>query len=207
MLTITRMKKWLRNGAAAIGLGVLTVGAYLGFLQLSGNFHTVIDGELYRSAQPTAGQIEDYARRYGIQTIINLRGASDDASWYADEVATATRLVINHMDFRMLASRQLTAEEAEALVAMLRDAPKPILIHCRGGADRTGLASVLYSQRIAGIPTSKAEQQLSLYFGHVGVPMLSAAYAMDLTWEMLERHYGLEQARGDLKQAQPAIEG
>ena len=191
MLTITRIKKWLRNGAAAIGLGVLMVGAYLGFLQLSGNFHTVIDGELYRSAQPTAGQIEDSARRYGIQTIVNLRGASDDASWYADEVATAKRLGINHMDFRMLASRQLTAQEAEVLVAMLRDAPKPILIHCRGGADRTGLASVLYSQRIAGIPTSKAEQQLALYFGHVGVPMLSAAYAMDLTWEMLERQYGL----------------
>jgi protein tyrosine/serine phosphatase len=207
MLTITGMKTWLRNGAAGIGLGVLTVGAYLGFLQLSGNFHTVIDGELYRSAQPTAGQIEDYARRYGIQTIVNLRGASDDASWYADEVATAKRLGINHMDFRMLASKQLTAQEADALVAMLKDAPKPILIHCRGGADRTGLASVLYSQRIAGIPTHKAEQQLSLYFGHVGVPMLSSAYAMDLTWEMLERHYGLEQARGDMKPSQAAVEG
>lgn len=195
MMAITRMKKWLRNGALAIGLGALALGGYLGFLQLSGNFHTVIAGELYRSAQPTAGQIEDYARRYGIQTIVNLRGASDDGAWYAEEVSTAKRLGINHMDFRMLASKQLTAQEADALVAMLKDAPKPILIHCRGGADRTGLASVLYSQRIAGIPTGKAEQQLSLYFGHVGVPMLSAAYAMDLTWEMLERHYGLEQAR------------
>jgi protein tyrosine/serine phosphatase len=89
---------------------------------------------------------------------------------------------------------------------MLKDAPKPILIHCRGGADRTGLASVLYSQRIAGIPTGRAEQQLSLYFGHVGVPLISSAYAMDLTWEMLERHYGLEPAGRGPRQVESSIQ-
>lgn len=205
-MSIIRKNKWLRGSATIVGAGVLLLAAYLGFLQVSGNFHTVIAGELYRSAQPTAAQIEDYARRYGIQTIVNLRGASDNASWYFEEVAAAKRLGINHMDFRMRASKQLTAAEADALVAMLKDAPKPILIHCRGGADRTGLASVLYSQRIAGIPTGRAEQQLSLYFGHVGVPLISSAYAMDLTWEMLERHYGLEPAGRGPRQVESSIQ-
>jgi protein tyrosine/serine phosphatase len=187
----TRSKKLLRNGAAAIGIAALGLGAYLGFLQLSGNFHTVIAGELYRSAQPSPRQIASYAKQYGIRTIVNLRGAADDSQWYDDEVATSDRLGIKHIDFAMLASRQLTAAQADELVAILKNAPKPILIHCRSGADRTGLVSVIYSQQIAGIPEHKAEQQLSIYFGHVGLPVISAAYAMDQTWEMLERHYGL----------------
>ncbi len=194
-MAVTFGRKWLRKGAAAIGLTALGLGAYLGFLQLSGNFHTVIAGELYRSAQPSAAQIEDYAQTYGIRTIVNLRGASKDAPWYIDETSTAQRLGIRHIDFRMVASRGLTAEQADQLVALLKDAPKPILIHCQGGADRTGLASVIYSQQIAGIATEKAERQLSLFFGHIGLPHISRAYAMDQTWEMLERHYGLSQDR------------
>lgn len=190
-MAVTFRRKWLRNAAASIGMAAVCLGAYLGMLQLSGNFHTVIPGELYRSAQPTAGQIESYAQNYGIRTIVNLRGASKDASWYKDEISTAQRLGIKHIDFRMVASRGLTAEQADQLVALLRDAPKPILIHCQGGADRTGLASVIYSQRIAGLPVEKAERQLSLFFGHIGLPRVSRAYAMDQTWEMLERHYGL----------------
>ncbi len=190
-MAVTFKRKWLRNGAAAIGITALSIGAYLGFLQLSGNFHTVIAGELYRSAQPTSGQIEEYARNYGIRTIVNLRGPSKNAAWYTDEVATTQRLGIKHIDFRMVSSRELTAEQADQLVALLKDAPKPILIHCQAGADRTGLVSVIYSHQIAGIPTEQAERQLSLYFGHVGLPLVSKAYAMDRTWEMLERHYGL----------------
>ncbi len=190
-MAVTFGRKWFRRGAAAIGLTVLGIGAYLGLLQLSGNFHTVIAGELYRSAQPTAAQIKDYAQTYGIRTIVNLRGASKDATWYTDETSTAQRLGIRHIDFRMVASRGLTAEQADQLVALLKDAPKPILIHCQGGADRTGLASVIYSQQIAGLPVDKAERQLSLFFGHIGLPHISRAYAMDRTWEMLERHYGL----------------
>ena len=190
-MAVTFGRKWLRNGATAISITVLGLGGYLGFLQLSGNFHTVIAGELYRSAQPTTSQLERYARDYGIRTIVNLRGASRNATWYSDEISTARRLGIKHIDFSMAASKGLTAAQADQLVALLKDAPKPILIHCQAGADRTGLVSVIYSQRIAGIPTEKAERQLSLYFGHVGLPHVSNTYAMDRTWEMLERHYGL----------------
>lgn len=47
----------------------------------------------------------------------------------------------------------------------MRDAPKPILVHCLSGADRTGLASVMYSQQIANMKEDVAGRQLSFAFG------------------------------------------
>jgi protein tyrosine/serine phosphatase len=74
----------------------------------------------------------------------------------------------------------------------MRDAPKPILIHCQAGADRTGLVSVLYLQQIAGIDEETAEEQLSVRFGHIGIPYLSSTFAMDRSWENLEKVFGLD---------------
>ena len=94
------------------------------------------------------------------------------------------------IDFPMQADRRLDLKRAAELVAILRTAPRPILIHCRSGADRTGLASVIYLARIAKVDEETAERQLSLRFGHVGIPFLSPAYAMDESWEALEETAG-----------------
>lgn len=178
---------WAGRLAALIGV----VGsAFLIGLQLAGNFHEVIPGELYRAAQPSSGQIERYVRQYGIRTIVNLRGPSS-APWYVGELATAERLGVKHFNFGMSSSKPFTLARAKELVALLRDAPKPILIHCRSGADRTGLASLIYLQQIAGVDEETAEQQLSIRFGHFGIPVLSPTFAMDESWEALEEAFGL----------------
>ena len=80
--------------------------------------------------------------------------------------------------------------EIVRLVALMRDAPKPLLIHCRAGADRSGLAASLYLAAIDGAGEERAEAQLSFRFGHIGIPWLSETYAMDETWEALETWLG-----------------
>jgi uncharacterized protein (TIGR01244 family) len=170
----------------AILIATLGSGGYLGYLQLSGNVHTVAAGELYRSAQPSAAQITEYATRYGIRTIVNLRGENAGRPWYDSEVAASANLGIAHIDFRMSASRELTQEQAERLVAILEAAEKPLLIHCQAGADRSGLAAALYLVAIARQGEETAEDQLSIRYGHVGLPHLSSAFAMDRSWEKLE---------------------
>jgi protein tyrosine/serine phosphatase len=50
-----------RYGAIALVVLLLLGGAYLAELQLTGNFHTVIRGQIYRSGQPTAAHIAEYA--------------------------------------------------------------------------------------------------------------------------------------------------
>jgi len=179
----------LKFGGLTAFAAAVAFGAYFLAIQATGNFYAVVPGELYRSNQPTASQVADYTQRYGIKTIVNLRGSSEDAAWYRDEVAAAAALGVNHIDFRMSARQQLTLEESQKLVALLRDAPKPILIHCLSGADRTGLASAIYLHQISKVNEDTAERQLSIRFGHLSIPFISPAYAMDENWENLEKSF------------------
>lgn len=185
------MNRILKRTALFLGLTAAALGAYLAGIQATGNFATVIAGEVYRSNQPTPAELARYVKRYDIRTIVNLRGRRESAAWYRNEVAAAKRLGVNLVDFPMRADRALDAAAAERLVAILRDAPRPILIHCRSGSDRTGLASVVYLARIAKVDEETAERQLSLRYGHIGIPMLSPAYAMDESWEALEEVWGI----------------
>ncbi|MFS8056556.1 tyrosine-protein phosphatase [Rhizobium sp. BR 317] len=172
-----------------LALPVLVIGTYLAALQLSDNFHVVIPGELYRSAPLSSSALETYVRDNGIRTIINLRGENKKRAWYAHEIETARRLGIEHIDFKMSASKILTPDRADQLVSILRSAPKPILIHCQSGADRTGLVAVIYSREIAGIDQKTAARQLSIVYGHIGIPYLSGAFSMDEILQNLEKHF------------------
>lgn len=169
------------------GILASLAGLYLVGIQLTGNFAAVLVGEIYRSNQPTAAQITDYAANYGIKTIVNLRGSAKDATWYKEEVATAKTLGLTHIDFAMSADRVLSVDEVRSLTTILRNAPKPLLVHCRSGADRTGLVSAIYLSQIANVDEETAERQLSIRFGHIGIPFVSPTYAMDESWERLEK--------------------
>lgn len=182
MKHLCKAMKWIGSAALAAGL---SLGVYLGVMQLSGNVHTVIAGELYRSGQLSGEMIESLNKSYGIRTILNLRGSNPDKDWYRDEIEATSRLGINHIDFPMSSRELLDDERAKEIIALMRAAPKPLLIHCMGGADRSGLISALYLRYIADRPHVVAEGQLSLYFGHFAVPVLSKAYAMDVTWDNL----------------------
>jgi hypothetical protein len=44
--------------------------------------------------------------------------------------------------------------------------PKPVLIHCHGGADRSGLAAAVYLLLYTDTPIDEARRQLSWRYGH-----------------------------------------
>lgn len=162
-------------------LAVLLPGGYLAGLQISGNFHTVIPGELYRSGQPDTEAIER-AAALGIRTIINLRGEKPGTAWYQEEAEAAERLGITLVNFRMSARHPLSPAHGAQLLALMEGAEKPLLIHCRAGADRTGLASALYLAR-AG-QTDRAATQLTPYYGHVPLSIVPE-FAMSESFQTL----------------------
>lgn len=183
-------RKLRRLGTIILSLG-MALGVYIAYLQVSGNYHEVIPNVLYRSAQPTASMIKRAVKEDGIKTIINLRGSNPARGWYREEVRAAEEAGIKHINFRMSAKRQLTQQQVTELVNIMRDAPKPILIHCQAGADRSGLAASLYLALIAKKPTDEAEHALSIRYGHFSILYLSAAYPMDETWSKVEEWYKL----------------
>ncbi|MDM9629601.1 dual specificity protein phosphatase family protein [Rhizobium sp. S152] len=176
-----------------LGMPALLIGGYGLHLQATNNFHTVVAGEVYRSSQPSAQAIAGFEKAYGIKTIINLRGEGDNSKWYREEVEQARALGIQHVDFGMSAHKELTPARAEALIAIMRDAPKPLLIHCLSGADRTGLASALYLAAISGAGERKAEGQMSILYGHISLP-ITKAFAMDKSFEKMEPLLGLNES-------------
>lgn len=101
----------------------------------------------------------------------------------------ARKLGIAHVNFGMSAGRELTQAQAANLIAILDRAEKPVLIHCKAGADRSGLASALYVAAVAKLGEDAAEQQISIRYGHISLPV-SETYAMDRTFEALEPWLG-----------------
>jgi protein tyrosine/serine phosphatase len=185
--TTARMSAVVLSSFMSVALGV--AGLYLGILHLGDNFHTVVPGELYRSAQPTPELITDYQKSYGIKTIINLRGENVGSAWYDAELAQSRRLGIDLVNFRMSAKRDFTEERLTEIVEILRRAEKPILVHCTSGADRSGLVSALYVAAVAKLGEEAAESQITFWYGHLPL-WFTPAYAMTRSFEVLEPSLG-----------------
>ncbi|MGZ5927244.1 MAG: hypothetical protein ACXWLJ_11245 [Rhizomicrobium sp.] len=108
------------------------------------NFHWVIPGECARAAQAWAGGIGPFLERRGIKALINLRGRNDDLSWWKKETGATAARGIAHLD-AMLDSRKLpTRAMLERLIEAFDSAPRPVMLKCSGGQDRTSFASALY---------------------------------------------------------------
>jgi hypothetical protein len=108
------------------------------------NFHWVVPGECARAAQAWAGGVGPFLEKRGIKALINLRGRNDDLSWWKNETAAAEARGIAHFD-AMLDSRKLpTRTMLVDLVGAFDQAPRPFLLKCSGGQDRTSFAAALY---------------------------------------------------------------
>ncbi|MGH7117794.1 MAG: tyrosine-protein phosphatase [Acetobacteraceae bacterium] len=174
-----------RRAAMALGALVLAsasaAAGWAGYLQATGNVHTVVSGALYRSAELGELGFERVIAHDHIRTVINLRGANPNRAWYKHEIVATQVTGVRHIDLAMSARRVPSARTLAEIRRVLETAPRPILIHCQGGADRTGLVAALYEFWIARLPPATAGGQLSFYYGHF--PWLgSATNAMDKTW-------------------------
>jgi protein tyrosine/serine phosphatase len=167
-------------------VAALSAGGWAGYLMETGNIHTVIPGQLFRSAELSRDGFELVIRRFHINTVINLRGAHPGHRWYDDELAAARATGAQHIDLRLSATHIVNAAELDEIRTVLTNSQRPILVHCQGGADRSGLVAALYEYWIAHRGTEEAGAQLSFRYGHF--PWLgSRTAAMDEVWQYVVR--------------------
>lgn len=150
----------------------------------------VASPDLYRSGQLLSSRWQGSFDEAKFRTVINLRGAKPDSGWYRNEMKFAADRGLAHYDFPLLAHQAPSIDEMKQVVQIMREAPKPILIHCKNGSDRSGLVAALYRYAIEGVPADVAGQQLSFWYGHFPW-LLSESGAMDTAFK---RYVAADQA-------------
>ncbi|WP_106744901.1 tyrosine-protein phosphatase [Yoonia maritima] len=128
------------------------------------NFEEFAPGA-YRSNHPNHARFEAYAAM-GIKSVLNLRGVAKQPH-YLFEVESCERLGLTLVNSQMAARRAPSVKELTSLISAFETIERPFLLHCKSGADRTGLAAAIYLMMFAGAPLSVAQKQLSFRFLHI----------------------------------------
>jgi hypothetical protein len=169
-----RRRTWLRLALALAAVALLPVGVEAYRVVFGANVHTVLPGRVYRCAQPSGDDLDHLIARYHIRSVINLRGACDGVAWYADECRATNRHDVSLHDINFSASRYPSATELRYLLDVLDHAEYPILLHCRRGADRTGMTAMMALLLQKNVSLQEARRQLGPRYGHVAVGRTAA---------------------------------
>jgi len=174
------MEKKMRSNKLkfVIKMLLMLIVLYIGYFYIYGNFHKVDNG-VFRSAQLKDYNYPYFIKKSHIKSILNLRGKKNE-QWYRDEIVISAKYHIQHYDFKMAAGKELSIKQMDKLISIIKKAPKPILIHCKAGSDRTSLAVALYLYAVKH--NKNAQSAFSLIYGHF--PWLgSKTFAMDKSFE------------------------
>jgi protein tyrosine/serine phosphatase len=156
-------------------IGLLCFLAFAAFVyrssvfRISQNFYTVEEGKFYRSAQQTPEELEEHIRKHGIKTVISLRGAPKNSYWVQPQVDALAKNNVKFVPLSWTIDYFPATDALQEYFKVLQDpANYPILVHCKTGADRTGLASALYAIEYMRQPVEEAlDRQLSFKNWHV----------------------------------------
>ncbi len=98
------------------------------------NLHKIDEG-VYRSDQP---DVEDFAilKALGIQEVLNLR------SWHGDDDEAQNVEIILHRV--KMNAHDIDDEDVIQALKIIKNRQGNILIHCKHGADRTGVICAMY---------------------------------------------------------------
>jgi len=124
-----------------------------------------ISEELVRANQPWPHQLAAWKGR-SIKTIVNLRGGFD-ASFHALEKDACRRLGLTMVDFTITSREVPSRDRVLGAKRLFETLEYPALMHCKSGADRAGIMSVLYMHFRKGKTIREAMDQLNLRYLHV----------------------------------------
>jgi tyrosine-protein phosphatase SIW14 len=134
----------LRRRAAIFGLTAsLTLASAWAHSQNDNlpNFQKV-DDHVYRGAQPTDSGFKDLAQ-LGIKTIVDLRDIGEHSQ--ANEEKIVTGLGMRYVSIPMHGLSTPKGDKVAAVQALFNDTTSgPVFVHCKRGADRTGMVVAVY---------------------------------------------------------------
>ena len=120
--------------------------------------------DLVRTNQPSPRQLAHWKAR-GVKTVINLRGARDEAYYWLEKDA-CERLGLTLIDAPLDSRDAPEGYRVRRAKDLFETIEYPALIHCKSGADRAGLMAVFYRHLHLGEPMTVAMRQLSKTYLH-----------------------------------------
>lgn len=132
---------------------------------LYANRHRVAPG-VFRSNHPLPHQVAS-AASLGVKTIICLRRKRSVPAAFGLEEEACRRHDIRLIELPLCSRAAPKPEDIERLRRLFNSVRFPILMHCKSGADRAGLAAALYLLLQLETEPSEAARQLALRYGHV----------------------------------------
>lgn len=121
------------------------------------NFYRVSD-ELYRSKQPDDEAMEQL-KAMGIRSVLNLREFHSDSGEAKNTGIVLYRVAMN--------AGEINDALVEKALDDIASAPKPILVHCWHGSDRTGAIVAMYRMVFQDWPRERAiDEFLNGGFGY-----------------------------------------
>ena len=133
--------KVVKQENGAISYKTYGIGGESPYPQFPKNFHKV-NKNLYRSGQPDEDEFESLHTFNGIRSVLNLRENNSDQA----EIAAINKRWNNAITLYEipLDTGSITEDDLYKILTVIRDAPKPLLIHCWHGSDRTGCSVAAY---------------------------------------------------------------
>jgi protein tyrosine/serine phosphatase len=149
---------WRRAARALLPWAVVALSA-TGCTRLLYNFGTVREREIYRSAQPSPALLRHVAARYGIRSIVNLRGRTPGY-----ESAFAARHGLRLFVLDLSAAKPPSALEVRRFLDIVSDPEnQPVLVHCRNGVDRSGYMIGVYRIEREGWSPGRALREMNRF--------------------------------------------
>jgi protein tyrosine/serine phosphatase len=153
------------------------------FLRVFWTNHKEIAPGVFRSNQPTEWRFISYHAK-GLRSVLNLRGW-DVYAHYQYEERICQKLGMRLENIKLNARNAPQSEDINAIVDCLGKMEKPLLFHCKSGADRAGLVSAIYLMVYEGVSVQEAMKQLS--FRHVHVDFTATGVLDYFLWTFEER--------------------
>jgi protein tyrosine phosphatase (PTP) superfamily phosphohydrolase (DUF442 family) len=148
---------------------LIPIALFVTWNQAHYNFAVVQPGRIYRSGQMPARALEPTLEEHRIKTVLNLRGANPDESWYRDEMESTRTRGATHVDIAMSSCLWMSRAQLKTLVRTLDTVEYPLLIHCAWGSERTGLASAFAELLRPNSEIADARAQFSVRYLFVRV--------------------------------------
>lgn len=152
------------------------------------NLYRVSD-ELFRGAQPKE-QGFDTLRRLGVRTVVNVRPGHEEA-------VHCLRSGLRYIEIPMRAWRFEEQDVVRFLEIVSSAGHEPVFVHCRRGADRTGMLVAVYRVVVEGWSRESALEEMTRGpYGYNRMWKKLVRFVKNMDVDRLRRAAGLD-GRGD----------